>query len=113
MFPFYMLLDLMEQLASLPIVKDHLASPEHLEMSSGQAGALPTAGPNPVVAAEPAGAPLSALHSALPQLLCCHCGFTLFILLVFLVPTCEVSQTTQSNKVGIKEANSGHLKLEI
>ncbi|KAJ2646107.1 hypothetical protein IWW40_005662, partial [Coemansia sp. RSA 1250] len=58
---------LTEQPALLPIVKDCLASPEHLEMSSGQAGAFQTAGPNPVVAAEPASVPLSALHSALPQ----------------------------------------------
>ncbi|KAJ1867117.1 hypothetical protein LPJ55_005974, partial [Coemansia sp. RSA 990] len=55
MFPFYVLSDLAEQPALLPTVKDHSASPEHLEMSSGQAGAFPTAGPNPVVAAEPAG----------------------------------------------------------
>ncbi|KAI9474693.1 hypothetical protein BX667DRAFT_507889 [Coemansia mojavensis] len=33
-------------------------------MSSGQAGAFPMAGPNPVVAAEPAGVPLSAPLSA-------------------------------------------------
>ncbi|KAI9474692.1 hypothetical protein BX667DRAFT_516086 [Coemansia mojavensis] len=50
-----MLSNLAEQPALLPTVKDHSASPEHLEMSSGQAGAFPTAGPNPVVAAEPAG----------------------------------------------------------
>ncbi|KAI9466542.1 hypothetical protein BX667DRAFT_523863 [Coemansia mojavensis] len=54
--------DLTEQPASLPTVKDHLASPEHLEMSSGQAGAFPTAGPNPVVAAEPAVLPLKKYH---------------------------------------------------
>ncbi|KAJ2645458.1 hypothetical protein IWW40_005977, partial [Coemansia sp. RSA 1250] len=54
MFPFYVLSDLMEQLALLPIAKDCSASPDHLEMPSGQASAFPTAGPNPVVAAEPA-----------------------------------------------------------
>ncbi|KAJ1741707.1 hypothetical protein LPJ68_002618, partial [Coemansia sp. RSA 1086] len=66
-FPFYTLSDLAEQPALLPTVKDHSASPEHLEMSSGQAGAFPMAGPNPVVAAEPADVPLSAPHSAPPQ----------------------------------------------
>ncbi|KAJ1873126.1 hypothetical protein LPJ55_002592 [Coemansia sp. RSA 990] len=68
MFPFYVLSDLAEQLASLPTVKDHSALPEHLEMSSGQASAFPMAGPNPVVAAEPAGVPFSAPHSAPPHI---------------------------------------------
>ncbi|KAJ2631785.1 hypothetical protein H4R22_001741 [Coemansia sp. RSA 1290] len=56
MFPFYVLSDLMEQLALLPTAKDCSASPDHLEMPSDQASAFPTAGPNPVVAAEPTAA---------------------------------------------------------